>query len=57
MIGQKEPTFDLSDKIEENLMARSKNVEYFKKIIKPSSEELRQHKIYLKEKLKKNFFN
>ena len=57
MIGQKEPTFDLSDKIEESLMASSKNVEYFKKIIKPSSEELRQHKIYLKEKLKKNFFN
>ena len=57
MIGQKEPTFDLSDKIEESLMASSKNVEYFKKIIKPSSEELRQHEIYLKQNLKKNFFN
>ena len=57
MIGQKEPTFDLSDKIEEGLMSSSKNVEYFKKIIKPSSEELRQHEIYLKQNLKKNFFN
>ena len=56
MIGQKEPTFDLTDKIEEGLMDSSKNVEYFKKIIKPSSEELRKHEIYLKENLKKNFF-
>ena len=57
IIGQKEPTFDLSDKIEEGLISSSKNVEYFKKIIKPSSEELRQHEIYLKQNLKKNFFN
>ena len=33
------------------------SVTYFKKIIKPTSEELRDHKEYLKKNLKKNFFN
>ena len=30
---------------------------YFKKIIKPTEEELKKHKEYLKKNLKKNFFN
>ena len=32
-------------------------VEYFKKIITPTTEELEKHNKYLKENLKKNFFN
>ena len=30
---------------------------YFKKIIKPTVEELKLHSDYLKSNLKKNFFN
>ena len=57
LIDQKEPKFDLSDTNQEKLMSNNKNVQYFKKIIKPSIEELKQHEIYLKQNLKKNFFN
>ncbi len=57
LIDQKEPTFDLSDTNKEKLMSNNKNVQYFKRIIKPSIEELKQHEIYLKQNLKKNFFN
>ncbi len=56
LIDQKEPTFDLSNTNEENLTFNNKNVQYFKKIIKPSEEELRHHYNYLKKNLKKNFF-
>ena len=31
--------------------------DYYKKIIKPTEEELKLHKEYLKSSLKKNFFN
>jgi DNA polymerase-3 subunit epsilon len=30
---------------------------YYKKVIKPTEEELKLHKEYLKINLKKNFFN
>ena len=33
------------------------SIEYFKKVIKPTSEEMAKHKSYLKSNLKKNFFN
>ena len=32
-------------------------VSYFKKIITPSEDELKKHKEYLKNNLKKNYFN
>jgi len=32
-------------------------VNYFKKIVEPSEEELKNHKEYLKNNLKKNYFN
>ena len=57
LIDQKEPTLDFQ-KLEENSQLKKKlNILYFKKIIKPSSEELKKHKEYLKKDLKKNFFN
>jgi DNA polymerase-3 subunit epsilon len=34
-----------------------KNISYFKKIIKPTEEEKRNHDQYLKTNFKKNFFN
>ena len=57
LIDQKEPTFDLSIKVEEKLMSNNRNVQYFKKIIKPTEEETKQHKLYLNKNLKKNFFS
>ena len=56
LIDQKEPTFDLTDTNEENLSSGNKNIQYFKKIIKPSEQELKNHEDYLKKNLKKNFF-
>tara|TARA_Y100001970_G_scaffold254696_1_gene330686 strand:- start:2722 stop:3387 length:666 start_codon:yes stop_codon:yes gene_type:complete len=57
LIDQKEPSFDLSNINEENIKSNNQNVQYFKKVIKPSEKELRQHDLYLKQNLKKNFFN
>ncbi len=57
LIDQKEPTFDLKNSNEENFKLNKKDVNYFRKVIKPSAEELKQHEIYLKQNLKKNFFN
>ena len=31
-------------------------MDYFKKIIRPTDEELKKHREYLKSNLKKNFF-
>ncbi|WP_415294993.1 DNA polymerase III subunit epsilon [Candidatus Pelagibacter sp. Uisw_113] len=58
LLDQKEPT--LSFENEENLetIINSNNTnQYYKKIIKPTEEELKLHKNYLKNNLKKNFFN
>ena len=56
LIDQKEPSFDLSNKNEENYISSNKKVQYFKKIIKPSAEELKRHVNYIEKNLKKNFF-
>jgi len=32
------------------------DVAYFKKVIEPSSDELKKHKEYLKNNLRKNFY-
>ena len=56
LIDQKEPSFDLSNTNEESLSLNIKSVQYSKTVIKPSAEELRQHKDYLKKNIKKNFF-
>ena len=56
LLDQKEPTLDLNQnlEIEEN---QSLNNEYYKKVILPSNEEIKKHNEYLKNNLKKNFFN
>ena len=56
LIDQKEPTFDLNNVIEQDFSLNNKTNQYFKKIIKPSSQELKQHDDYIKQNLKKNFF-
>ena len=55
LIDQKEPTLDFSNDQQKDLNMTSK-ADYFKKIINPSSEELKQHKDYLNKSLKKNYF-
>ena len=58
LLDQKEPT--LSFKNEENvetIINSNNRNQYYKKIIKPTEEELKLHKDYLKNNLKNNFFN
>ena len=57
LIDQKEPKLNFSNDISENNQALKTNISYFKKVIKPSEEEKRNHEKYLKVNLKKNFFN
>ena len=56
LIDQKEPTLDLKDNLETEENQSSK-IEYYKKVILPSNEELKKHKEYLNAYLKKNYFN
>ena len=57
LIDQKEPTLDFIKKDEKSTNFKSENILYFKKIIKPSDQELKKHSEFLKKNLKKNFFN
>ena len=56
LIDQKEPTLDFKN-IEENASKlNTGKVIYSKKVVRPSTEELKNHQIYLKTFLKKNFY-
>jgi len=56
LIDQKEPTLNFqSDETKTNLKS-SESKNYFKKVVSPSADELKKHKEYLKNSLKKNFF-
>ena len=57
LLDQKEPTLQFQDNDEENLEDLRKKVLYFKKVIFPTKTEMETHKKYLKQNLKKNFFN
>ena len=57
LIDQKEPMLNFQNNIQEQSETINSNVAYFKKIVKPSKEEISNHKEYLKQSLKKNFFN
>ena len=56
LIDQKEPTLDFKNKEEEVSKLNTGKVIYSTKVIKPSPEELKNHQIYLKTSLKKNFY-
>jgi len=57
LLDQKEPTLNFKNEDNEKIVINSNDTnQYFKKIIKPTEEELRLHKEYLKSSLKKNFF-
>ena len=58
LLDQKEPTLNLQSQINEKVKINSnESSKYYKKVIKASEEELKLHKEYLKNSLKKNFFN
>ena len=57
LIDQKEPTLNLMNNYEDINLIDQVDMNYFKKVIKPSSEELKNHKDYLDQNLKKNNFN
>tara|TARA_A100000164_G_scaffold152310_1_gene135263 strand:+ start:4001 stop:4666 length:666 start_codon:yes stop_codon:yes gene_type:complete len=57
LIDQKEPTLDFQKINEKSNILKNENILYFKKVVKPSSQELKKHNEYLKRNLKKNFFN
>ena len=57
LIDQKEPTLNFQSNDQEINEKNNSSVAYFKKVITPTSDELKKHKDYLKNNLKKNFFN
>ena len=58
LLDQKEPTLNFKNEDNEKTIIDSNNKnQYYKKVIKPTEEEFRLHKQYLKSSLKKNFFN
>ena len=57
LIDQKEPTLNFQNINLEKKDRIVENVEYYKKIVKPTLEEIKSHKEYLKQHLKKNYFN
>ena len=56
LIDQKEPTLDFTSSDQEDIKNTNSKSKYFKKIIIPTTKELSDHKMYLKNMLKKNFF-
>ncbi len=56
LIDQKEPTLNFQNQEENKLENNLYNNLYCKKVVKLSEEEIKLHKIYLKNSLKKNFF-
>ena len=56
LIDQKEPKLNFSNETSDNNQVLKKNISYFKKVVKLTEEEKRNHEKYLKTNLKKNFF-
>ncbi len=57
LIDQKEPTLDFQKKEDKVQKLDNRNIVYFKKVIKPTLEEIKEHRNFLKKNLKKNFFS
>ena len=56
LAGQKEPLFDFKNDDSKNLNFSNKEISYYKKIVKPTEDEMKLHKDFLKKEFKKNFF-
>ena len=57
LIDQKEPKLDFQNSDNVKVETNNSNVAYFKKVVLPSKDEIKRHKKYLNQHLKKNFFN
>ena len=57
LIDQKEPTLNFQKNYQEISKLETSNNSYYKKVVKPTSEEIKKHKEYVKQFLKKNYFN
>ena len=56
LIDQKEPTLNLVDDSVNTLLSSEEQLDYFKKVIIPTEEELINHENFLRKNLKKNYF-
>ena len=56
LIDQREPIFQFKKELENNELSLENSESYSKKIIKPSNDELEQHKKFIKDNFKRNFF-
>ena len=56
LIDQKEPTLNLVEDNETKVSFSKSGLEYYKKVITPSKQELLNHNEFLKKNLKKNYF-
>ena len=56
LIDQKEPTLDFKNQDNEKKEKKEFGVDYFKKVVALTPDELQKHKEYLKNNLKKNFY-
>ena len=56
LIGQKEPIFQFRKEVENTDTTSNIFTDYSKKIVKISKEELKEHDLFLKKELKKNYF-
>ena len=57
LLDQKEPTLNFKNEDNEKIIINSNDTnQYYKKVVKPSEAELKLHKEYLKNNLKKNVF-
>jgi len=56
LIDQKEPTLNFQNEETKTNLNGNESKNYFKKVVSISNEELKKHKEYLKNNLKKNFF-
>ena len=57
LIDQKEPKLNFQNNDNEKVETKNSNVAYFKKVVLPSQNEIKRHKDYLNQYLKKNYFN
>ena len=57
LIDQKEPKLNFSNEISDSNQMLKTNIMYFKKVVKPSEKEKKNHDQYLKTNLRKNYFN
>jgi len=57
LIDQKEPTLDFLKDDKKSQALSNEYILYFKKVVEPTTEELKNHKDFLKKNMKKNFFN